>query len=87
MRAQVGFPHRFFEPLQMTHGLPREGAALFEATELKRSFELTDTLGATITFFPSGNGVFDLNHWPVEYEEEVESIVQAIFFPTLGPGV
>jgi hypothetical protein len=50
MRAQVGLPHRFLEPLQITHGLPREGAALVDANELKRALEPTDALGVTITF-------------------------------------
>jgi hypothetical protein len=50
INAQVGFPHRFFEPLQMTHGLPREGAALVDAMELKMDLELTDALGVTIPF-------------------------------------
>jgi hypothetical protein len=48
IRAQVGFPQRFLEPLHITHGLPREGAALVDAIELKMSLELTDALGVTI---------------------------------------
>jgi hypothetical protein len=50
IKAQVGFPHRFFEPLQMTHGLPREVAALVDSMELNISLELTDAMGVTIPF-------------------------------------
>jgi hypothetical protein len=45
----------------MTQGLPREGAALVDANELKRAFEPIDALGVTIAFFLSRNEVFDLN--------------------------